>query len=376
MKNSAARTVTPAALTLGLALLTGCTMQSPGNLAVHEALFYGGNQQRVAWVYGTLGGGAESSVRLGDKAATLRPQLSGDALGLPGTLSVDGKATYAGTTAATSSRINVTRSGNGYSIQALGNVEAVYATDGAAWFRLSGPVTAGQTVLASAVQNTFLRGAGDLTDPEADALGAELKGQGALAVAVLPDSSLPDQALRVEPALEAGKHPLTGLYVQSGIAQVTATAPIPPQPTPVTTSPVTTPVTTSPVSSASRQLAGGSNAAASDFQVIVARDAASLGTLWNTAYGRQSNVPALPTLLAGRSVVGVFLGQRPTGGYSVSLASARIVGGVLELRVNAAAPGPGSITTQSLTSPWFAAEITGTFTSVVVKDAATGRTLN
>ncbi len=379
MKNPAARTVTPAALTLGLALLTGCTMQSPSNLAVHEALFYGGNQQRVVWVYGTLGGGAESSVKLGDKAATLRPQLSGDALGLPGTLSVDGKATYAGTTTATSSRVNVTRSGGSYSIQALGNVEAVYATDGAAWFRLSGPVTAGQTVLASAVQNTFLRGAGDLTDPEADALGAELKGQGALAVAVLPDSSLPDQALKVEPALEAGRHPLTGLYVQSGIAQVTApTQPAPVQPVPpVTTSPVTTPpVTTSPGSSASRQLAGGSNAAASDFQVIVARDAASLSTIWNTAYGRQSNVPALPTLLSGRSVVGVFLGQRPTGGYSVSLASARIVSGVLELRVNVAAPGPGSITTQSLTSPWFAAEVTGAFGSVVVKDAATGRTLN
>ena len=385
MKNPAARTMTPAALALGLALLTGCTMQSPGNLAVHEALFYGGNQQRVAWVYGTLGGGADSSVRLGDKAATLRPQLSGDALGLPGTLSVDGKATYAGTTTATSSRVNVTRSGGSYSIQALGNVEAVYATDGAAWFRLSGPVTAGQTVLASAVQNTFLRGAGDLTDPEADALGAELKGQGALAVAVLPDSSLPDQALRVEPALEAGKHPLTGLYVQSGIAQVAApTQPVTPAPvttspvtSPVTTSPVTTsPVTGNPVSSASRQLAGGSNAVASDFQVIVARDAASLGTIWNTAYGRQTNVPALPTLLSGRSVVGVFLGQRPTGGYSVSLASARIVGGVLELRVNVAAPGPGSITTQSLTSPWFAAEVTGAFGSVVVKDAATGRTLN
>lgn len=339
MKNPAFRRLTPASLTLGLALLTGCTMQSPGNLAVHEALFYGGNQQRVAWVYGTLGGGTESSVRLGEKAATLRPQLSGDALGLPGTLSVDGKATYAGTTSATSSRINVTRSGGSYSIQALGNVEAVYATDGSAWFRLSGPVTAGQTVLASGVQNIFLRGAGDLTDPEADALGAELKGRGALAVAVLPDDSLPDQALRVEPALEVGRHPLTGLYVQSGIAQVAAPTQPVTQPTttaPVTSSPLTAPVTGTPASGASRQLAGGSNAAASDFQVIVARDASSLGALWNAAYGRQSNVPALPTLLAGRSVVGVFLGQRPTGGYSVSMASARVVSGVLELKVNVA----------------------------------------
>jgi PrcB C-terminal len=354
-------------LVLGLALLTGCTMQAPSNLAVHEALFYGGNQQRFAWVYGTLGG-AESTVKLNDKVVTLRPQLSGDILGLSGTLSVDGKATYAGTTTATSNRVNVTRSGSGYSIQAVSNVEAVYATDGSAWFRLSGPISAGQSVQAIATPSTFLRGAGDLTDAEADALGAELKGQGALAVAVLPDVSLPDAPLKVEPAVPSGKNTLTGLYVQSGVAQVATQ--------PVQLPPAATPPPVPPSSaSAGRQIAGGSNAAAESFSVVVARTSSALSALWNTAYGRQTSAPALPSLAGGRSIVGVFLGQRPTGGYGVSLASARIVGGVLQLTVNASAPGPGSITTQSLTSPWLAAEISGTFSSVVVLDN-NGRQLN
>ncbi|WP_407570837.1 protease complex subunit PrcB family protein [Deinococcus altitudinis] len=357
-------------LMLGLALLTGCTMQTPTNLAVHEALFYGGNQQRVAWVYGTLAGGSESSVKLGDKAAVLRPQLSGDALGLTGTLSVDAKATYNGTTTAIDRRVSVTRVGNQYSIQAFGNVDSVFATDGRTWYRLSGPVTAGQTVLATASDNNALRGAGDLTDAEADALGAELAGQGALAVAVLPDETLPDPPLKVEPALDAGRHPVTGLYVQSGVVQVASAGPVTPIIPPVGSAPA------QPSGSVGRQLAGGSNSTADSFQVIVAQNASVLSTLWNTAYGRQSSVPALPTLGAGRSVVGVFLGQRPTGGYSLSLASARITGGVLELTVNVSAPGQGSITTQALTSPWIATEIIGSFSSVVVRDAVTGLVLN
>ena len=345
-------------------------MTGIGNLSVHEALFYGGNQQRFAWVYGTLDG-ATSSVKLGEQALTLRPQLTGDVLGVPGTLSVDGKAAYTGTTTQTANRVNVVRNGSSYSIQALSSVEAVYATDGSGWYRLSGPISAGQTVLASPTASSGLRGAGDLTDAEADAIGAELKGQGALAVAVLPDSSLPDAPLKVEPTLVEGRHPLTGLYVQSGIAQAAVQPPATGTPAPSSsTSPAA-----APAGNVGRQLAGGSNASAQEFQVVVAQNLTSLSSLWNTAYGRQSNVPALPSLGAGRSVVGVFLGQRPTGGYGISLNSARIVSGVLELNLNVSAPGAGSITTQALTSPWLAAEITGTFSSVVVKDAATGRIL-
>ena len=56
------------AAVLAAGLLAGCAMTGPGSLRVHEALLYGGTQERVVWVYGTLGGGASSSVRLGSQS--------------------------------------------------------------------------------------------------------------------------------------------------------------------------------------------------------------------------------------------------------------------------------------------------------------------
>ena len=260
-----------ASLILCSLLLSGCSTQGIGNLAVHEALFYGGSQDRIAWVYGTLDAsntGGSSSVKLGDTSLTLRSQISGDTLSLPGTLSVDGKAVYRGRTGTLPARINVLRTGTSYSVQALGDVSAVYLSDGGSWSKLTGPVSAGQTVLAGATPNTTLRGAGDLTDAEADALAGQLKGQGTLAVAVLPTSSLPDVALKTEPALTDANRKLTGLYVQAGVNSAGGSV-----------GTVGTGTTDSSNPAGARLLAAGSNATARSFQVVVARDAASLGNV-------------------------------------------------------------------------------------------------
>lgn len=356
-----------AALLLGLGLLSGCSMQNTADLSVHEALFYGGSQQRVAWVYGSAGGEGRS-LKLGGVAVTLGRQVQGDPLALPGTLSVNGKATYQGSTGrgsiglggsgSSGSRVNVAQGEGGYSVSALGNVEAVYATDGRTWTRLSGPISGGQSVRAAGTPSAGLRGAGELTDPEADALSRELLGQGPLAVAVLPAASLPDAPLSVEPALDPGRHPVTGLYVQTGVTVTTAA------------------LTPAPGASVSfRELAGGNNAAVNSFQVMLARTAAGLGGVWGLGYGRQTPLPPLPTLAAGRTLVGVFLGTKPTGGYGVSVASARRVGTALELSLSVKVPGPGTITTQALTSPWTLVEVSGSFSSVVARDAATGKEL-
>ena len=353
-----------AALLLGLGLTSGCSMQNTADLSVHEALFYGGNQQRVAWVYGNSAGEGRG-LKLGGVAVTLGRQVQGDPLALPGTLSVNGKATYRGSTgmgsAPSGNRVNVARGEGGYSVSALGDVEAVYATDGRTWTRLSGPISGGQSVRAAGTPSAGLRGAGELTDPEADALSRELLGQGPLEVAVLPAASLPDAPLSVEPALDPGRHPVTGLYVQTGVTITTAA---------LTPAPVT------PGASVSfRELAGGNNAAVNGFQVVLARTAAGLSGVWGLGYGRQTPLPPLPTLAAGHTLVGVFLGTKPTGGYGVSVASARRVGTALELSVNVKSPGPGTITTQALTSPWTLVEVSGSFSSVVARDATSGKEL-
>ncbi|EON93826.1 hypothetical protein MARLIPOL_01940 [Marinobacter lipolyticus SM19] len=47
----------------------------------------------------------------------------------------------------------------------------------------------------------------------------------------------------------------------------------------------------------------------------------------------------------------VGLGQKPTGGYGVTLDSSAIIDGVLELAVNVRQPSSGTMVTQALTTP-------------------------
>lgn len=50
-------------------------------------------------------------------------------------------------------------------------------------------------------------------------------------------------------------------------------------------------------------------------------------------------------------IVLAAIGQKPTGGYSVTLDSSEIRGGTLELRVRVTEPAPGTMVTQALTTP-------------------------
>ncbi|HEY0080207.1 MAG TPA: DUF885 family protein [Pyrinomonadaceae bacterium] len=58
-----------------------------------------------------------------------------------------------------------------------------------------------------------------------------------------------------------------------------------------------------------------------------------------------------------RSVLVVYQGQRPTGGYSISIEEIRRVGTVLAVFLNERRPASGDITTQVITSPFVAVSI-------------------
>ena len=73
----------------------------------------------------------------------------------------------------------------------------------------------------------------------------------------------------------------------------------------------------------------------------------SLMPLRNIDYGREH-------------VVVVALGQKPTGGYSVTLVSSRIIRSYLELTVDIREPAPGTMVTQALTTPCAAIAVTAT----------------
>lgn len=116
------------------------------------------------------------------------------------------------------------------------------------------------------------------------------------------------------------------------------------------------------------EVASGTNATASAPGVIVARSASEVRALYAVAYGRQTGAPTPPALATGETLVGVFLGQRPTGGYSVRVTGAAGQGSTLALRVQVNAPAPGAITTQALTSPWTMVRVSGSFSAASVLD--------
>lgn len=68
--------------------------------------------------------------------------------------------------------------------------------------------------------------------------------------------------------------------------------------------------------------------------------------------GRTLSLESLKTIEFEREhVVLAAIGQKPTGGYSVTLDSSEIRGGTLELKVRVTEPAPGTMVTQALTTP-------------------------
>lgn len=349
------KTLVPALL-ISAGLLGGCAMTGPSNLKVHEALLYGATQERIVWVYGTLSG-PSSSVKLGDTGVDLRRPVQ-DPLTVPGTLSVNGKATYRLPTAAVPTRLAVTRRGTTqFSVTPTNPAElsAVYYTDGTSWVKLGG--TSG---IVTATPVNGLQGAGNLTDAEAGALSTALLGQGNLAVGVIDETTAPDRPLTIEPKPE--EYQRTALYVLPNVATVTGTGPTagtPLNPTP------TTPVAGATVNFT--ELGSGSQASVPTYTVQIAATQPAANTLYSQAYGNQSAAPSAPAVGNG-TIVGVFLGQRPTGGYSVKVVRASAANGVLTLVVRVGAPGPGSIVTQALTSPWTLVRVEGRYSQVQLVD--------
>lgn len=79
---------------------------------------------------------------------------------------------------------------------------------------------------------------------------------------------------------------------------------------------------------------------------IAIRDAARFREVWPD----RESPPAVD--FDSSLVVFVALGQRPTGGYSVAVASVRRSDGGVIVRYVEREPGPGCMTTQALTAPY------------------------
>lgn len=197
-----------------------------------------------------------------------------------------------------------------------------------------------------------LRGLGQLTNAEADALAATLEGSGPYVIAVIPEESLPVRT--VDGLAEQLR---TGLFVQTDIG--TDAAAFRPAPDQLTWETV----------------AGGNQATGVDarrFQLIT--DQQQLTSIWAQAHASQLQPPPTPRVDFRReTLIALFLGQQSSGGYGIEVARVSEEGGELYLDVRFSEPAAGAITTQALTSPWTIVRVLrGGYQVAWIRNAADG----
>ncbi len=338
-----------------LLLLGGCVPTSA--LKMHDLYVYGVDNARITYFYGQAGqllyGGGTLVLTEPDAAApaSTRP------FAVEGALLADGgpylrqsleRLTEA---PATVSRIPLTTD---VQVALAADVGEVVYYDGQSYLRLLTEGAAGtlQRVVPKPRLNR-LRGLGELTGAEADALAATLEARGQpFAIAVLPTDALPPH-----PVDGLAEHRRTGVFVQLGLKTVDA-----------------------PATSVAEELtwevvARGSQAvgfSAASYTLVSNQD--ELIALWQRAYGSQLTVPPLPEFDYRReTVVALFMGSKPTGGYALDVLDARVEGGELYLDLRVTEPGPGAITTQALTSPWLLVRVLRAgYQAVWLRDADSG----
>ncbi len=108
----------------------------------------------------------------------------------------------------------------------------------------------------------------------------------------------------------------------------------------------------------------GSNSGYTEAKCAAVSDKEAFKALWRRLYSPRSSIPDPPELRFDRGLVlGVFMGQQPTGGYAVTISSVRRTTDELIVEIDRRVPGPDEIVTQALTSPyhlvWVELEDTG-----------------
>ena len=337
-----------------VAALTGCAPEV--ERTVHDVYLYGSLDERITYFYGGPGTLSYQGSEVELVAAVTGDQRRGGDLAVPTSLLVDGQQFLRAPTAplpsapATVSRIPQTTDMQLALAEAVG--EVVYF-DGTSYLTLSRGGEAGvvQRVVPRPRFNR-LRGIGMLTNPEADALADFLEASGPFALTDLPAGSLPVRAVD-----GLAEQLSTGVYVQTEIT--TAQEAFRPAPQQL----------------AWETIASGAQATGvqgARYQLITNQD--QLIGAWSQMHATQLQQPALPQVDFQReTLVAIFLGQRNSGGYGVTVRRVAVEGNDLYLDTEFREPAAGAITTQALTSPWTLVRVLrGGFEVAWIRDVADG----
>lgn len=211
-------------------------------------------------------------------------------------------------------------------------LQAVVYFDGSRWFTLAEDPNRGiNTRIVPRERVEGLRNLGQLNRAEAQMLQEVLESRGPVVVGVIADPNFP---MRNIEGLDEYRR--TALVFQTNLpTNLTAVRP--------------------PVQEVTWDvLASGSQATVGEgaqFEIITNQD--QLLRLWNRAHGAQLTPPPAPDIDFRRdTVVAYFMGQRPTGGYSLEVRDVTVEGNEAYVSIRQREPAPGEIVTQVLTSPW------------------------
>lgn len=347
------------ALTLAAALLLGACEPDPAP-TLHELTVTGALERRVAWLYGEPRAfvleGAERALTESEPGPSLDPWAVGAALwidGRPAWVETDLPAEVAGVASPVEvRRIPLTTD---LQMRTLRETRALLYYDGSSWLTLGEYDPAGLDVrVTPRPRFGALRGLGELTNAEADALTAVLEDLGGpLVVAVLADADVPRRAVDgLAEARATAVHVTAGVPVDTGAFR--------PAPRDVPFEVV-----------ARGQQASGVGAAS--FRLLRTQD--ELASAWNQAHGSALQPPPVPGAdLQRETLVAIFLGPKPTGGYGADVRAVSLEGGDLFVDFVETAPGAGAMVTQALTNPWLLLRVPrGGISAVWFRDPRDGR---
>lgn len=343
---------------VALLLLAGCLPGAEQTLRLHEIELVGGDSPfRYSYFYGAPG-----EVTSGERRLVLSDGPSEDPLAVPGALLVNGRPNRAQEMRPLSpqpSEVQRAAMSTDMLVRTAGATGAVVYYDGRLWFDLLDSAEAGfDTRVVPRPRVDGLRGLGRLSPAEAEMLERVLEPRGAVVLTVLLEPLTPPQ---VYAGAQIDEYLRTSLAVQTGV-------PV----DPAAVQPAVQDLRWDELASGQQATLGAEVGAQADYRVVTSQDA--LLTLWNRAHGAQLSPPRLPELDFRReSVIAVFLGQRPSGGYGVSVRDLRLEGGDVILLLEERQPGPGDITTQALTSPWLMLRVARpNLRAAWIRDAQTG----
>lgn len=342
-----------ALLTLAM-LLSACESDPAPEL--HELYVSGVLDQQVGWFYGEPRvfelDGASLTLTEAPEGLSARPWTVTQALWVDGEPAIVAPWSSGAAAPVEVHRIPLTTD---LRVRTLRDTSAIVYYDGSAWLTLGDFDPAGLDHRVSPRPRlNRLRGLGELTAAEADLLASRLEQVGEpLVVSFLTGSDVPRRSSDGLAELRS-----TAVHVRQGLA--TDPTAFEPPPRDVVYEVVAT----------GQQAIGVRNAS---YQLL--RNREEFSRAWAQAHASLLTPPAPPVVDPTReTLVAVFMGERPSGGYSVSVRSVAIEQGDLVVELNFGAPAPGAMTTMALTSPWLILRVPRSDVPAVwFRDADSGR---